>query len=389
MRLRHLAATLATLLVVGGANAAPAWSAAGDAVEPSAAADAAPADLLQRLDSGQPTTITLLGDSTGDAEDEWFSSLSVWLAGRYPAHRTTYQLWDDRGQAYGTETVLGGAVGGPALKIYNGSVAGKTAAYALDDDHFRELTSHVSHLYVINYGHNERDATTYPDYAVLTGRLHAKHPAAGIVPVLQNPESTANAVAHAERIQTVRTLAGENRWPVIDAYNAFRADPRPLSDLLIDGVHPRPAGHALWLAAAQRVFLDQSAQGDWTDCPTGTPATGGYICLWDNTNYDDGRLQRTYETLRRTTTDGIDGCWNLTGSAFSSGLWAYDSASSWALRKNPDSSTRYRVQIFEWINCNTEGNYRTYVVDQDFAAADLRTIGWNNTAASIRVTIAP
>jgi lysophospholipase L1-like esterase len=337
---------------------------------------------------------TLLGDSTGNEPSEWFSTLSVWLADRYPAHRTTYRLWSDPQQAYGTATVLGaGAASGPTLTIDNASVPGTKADYATDSTRFPKLTAHPSDLYVINYSHNEGAATTYPSYATLTSALHAKHPAAGIVPVLQNPESgpdktTAQIAAHAQRIQIIRTLAGENRWPVIDAYSAFRSDTRTQATLVPDGVHPSPAGHALWATVARTMFLDQSAQGEWTDCPTGSPATGGYLCLWDNTNYDNGHLQRTYETLRTTRTAGIDGCWNLTGSSYSSGMWAYDSASSWALRKNPASTTRYQVQIFDWINCNTEGNHRTYVVDQDYAAADLRTIDWNTTAASIRVTIA-
>ena len=389
--LRRLAAALTLLLVVCTTNAAPAWSATNSDVT------ATPSELLDRLDSGQPAVITLLGDSTGNEPTEWFHALSVWLAGRYPEHRTTYRMWHDDRQAYDTAdeaTVLGaGATSGPALTIYNASVPSKRAEYALDTTRFPKLTAHVSDLYVINYSHNEGAATTYPDYATLTGRLLAKHPAAGLVPVLQNPEgapgkTTAQIAAHAERLQIIRTLAGENRWPVIDAYNAFRADPRSPATLVPDGVHPSPDGHAIWASVAQRMFLDLNAQGNWLDCPTGSPATGGYLCLWDNTNYDNGRWQRTYETLRATRTNGIAGCYNLTGGSYSSGMWTYDSASSWALRKNPGSATRYQVQFFEWVNCNTDGNYRTYVVDQDYAAGDLRTIGWNNTAASVRVTIA-
>ncbi|MCO8276156.1 GDSL-type esterase/lipase family protein [Actinoplanes sp. TRM 88003] len=389
MRLRRLVATFALLLVAGTANAAPAWS----ATAPAALADAAPTDLLARLDSGQSAVVTLLGDSTGDEDDEWFHALAVWLARLNPGHHTTYQAWSDRDKAYGDAADLGGSAGsGPSLAIYNGSVAGKSADYALGQ--LAKLTEQPSDLYVINYSHNKGAVATYPEYATLAGELRAEHPAAGIVPVLQNPEdgpgkTEEQIAAHAQRIQIIRTLAGDNRWPVIDAWNAFRADPRPLDELLLDGIHPTPAGQSIWLAVAQRVFLDQSAQGNWTDCPTGTPATGGYLCLWDNTNYDNGHLRRSYETLRNTRTAGILGCWNLTGSSYSSGFSAYDSASSWALRKNPDSATRYQVQIFDWINCNTEGNSRTYVVDQDYAAADLRTIGWNNTAASVRVTLAP
>jgi lysophospholipase L1-like esterase len=402
MRLRHLAATFTLLLVVCTATAAPAWSAtaAGSVgtTVPAVSAFVEPAALLQRLDSGQSAVITLLGDSTGNEATEWFHTLSVWLAGRNPAHRTTYRMWSDVLQAYDTATVLGaGVAGGPTLTIYNGSVPGTKVAYATDATRFAKLTAHVSDLYVINYSHNEGAATTYPSYVTLTSALHAEHPAAGIVPVLQNPEHTSGTsgktaqqvAAHEERIQIIRTLAGENRWPVIDAYSAFRADGRPLTVLVPDGVHPTAAGHAIWAAVAQRVFLDQSALGAWTDCPTGSPATGGYLCLWDNTNYDSGRWQQSYETLRTARAGGVTGCWNLTGSSYSSGLWAYDSASSWSLRKNPDSATRYQVQIFEWINCNTEGDHRSYVVGQDYAAADLRTIGWNNTAASVRVTIAP
>lgn len=393
MRLRHLVATLTVLLVACTTTAAPAWSATTNSVPSATLVE--PATLLQRLESGQSAVVTLLGDSTGNEETEWFYALSTWLAGSHPTHRTTYRMWSDPRQAYDAGIELeAGTANGPTLTIYNGSVPGTKAGYATDPTRFAKLTAQTSDLYVINYSHNEGAATTYPSYVDLTDALRARHPAAGIVPVLQNPEgapgkTAEQAAAHAQRIQIIRTLAGENRWPVIDAYSAFRADGRPLSTLVPDGVHPAPAGHAIWASIAQRVFLDPSAQGTWTDCPTGSPATGGYLCLWDNTNYDSGEWRQSYETLRAARAGGVTGCWNLTGSSYSSGLWAYDSASSWALRKNPGSATRYQVQIFEWINCNPEGDVRTYVVGQDYAAADLRTIGWNNTAASVRVTIAP
>ena len=229
-----------------------------------ALAAGAPAELLQRLDQGwQDATITLLGDSTGNERTEWFYQLSTWLAARYPNYRTTYRLWDARKQAYGAPTVLGAGNGWPTLSIYNGSVPGAKAGYALQGARFGKLTAQPSDLVLLSYSHNEGSAGTYPSYLTLANRLAAKRPAPAVVPVLQNPESMptrtlSQQVGHAERMSVIRGLARSRGWTTIDAYTPFLLEGRRGTRLILDGTHPNAAGQAVWLAAAKQVFLATS-----------------------------------------------------------------------------------------------------------------------------------
>lgn len=155
-------------------------------------------------------------------------------------------------------------IGAPAragdltLSFYNGSVAGENVAYANDATRFPKLTPFPADVAMISYGHNE-SGITYTGYATLTAALIAKWSTVGIVPVLQNPQSTAGRTAaqisaHAMRLDLVATTAALSRWPVIDAYRAFIDSGGDLTVLIPDGLHPTAAGQALWLAEAKKLF---------------------------------------------------------------------------------------------------------------------------------------
>ncbi|MGK5677569.1 SGNH/GDSL hydrolase family protein [Actinoplanes sp. URMC 104] len=206
----------------------------------------------------QSVTITLLGDSTGNESTEWFYRLSVWLAATWPTYRTEYRLFNATTQAYGPIHVLRPGNGGPVLRIFNGSVPSKTAAYALDATRFGKLTGHGGDLFLLSYGHNET-GSTYPSFATLANRLASTYQA-GIMPVLQNPEGApsktpAQVNAYKARQAVVRRLATGKRWPLIDAATPIAADKRGLKALVPDGVHPNAAGQAMWLAAAKKPFI--------------------------------------------------------------------------------------------------------------------------------------
>lgn len=63
--------------------------------------------LAAKLDTGVgDAVLAVLGDSTGNAPDEWAYLLVQALATAHPDMRVLYQLWDDTAQAYGAETEL-------------------------------------------------------------------------------------------------------------------------------------------------------------------------------------------------------------------------------------------------------------------------------------------
>lgn len=260
-----LALTAVIVVPVAYARTA-AEAAAGPSVTAAPVRDApvvvgAPARLMNQLSTGSGNaTITLLGDSTGNDKSEWFYQLSTWIAARYPGYRTTYRQWDHKKQAYGAPVVLGPGTGWLSLSLYNGSVGGAKAGYAVEGDRFGKLTAQGGNLFLLNYSHNESRDTTYPAYERLTAKLAALSPRPDIVPVLQNPEgppskTSLQRYAHHVRLRAIKRLAEANGWTTIDAHRQFAADQRPLSALVPDGVHPNAAGQALWLSAAKNAFL--------------------------------------------------------------------------------------------------------------------------------------
>lgn len=157
-------------------------------------------------------------------------------------------------------TVIGSPAraGDLVFSVYNGSVAGETVSYANDSTRFPKLTPMTADLAFISYGHNET-GITYPGFSTLASALVAKWPQVGVVPVLQNPETLtaktqAQINAHAMRMDLVAALAGVSRWPVMDVYRAFLDSGTALTTLVPDGLHPSPAGTAMWLALAKKLF---------------------------------------------------------------------------------------------------------------------------------------
>ncbi|MBU2663964.1 SGNH/GDSL hydrolase family protein [Actinoplanes bogorensis] len=243
------------------AAVAPAAVAPAVVVPVQAAAVTAPGRLLDRLaTTPKKTTITLLGDSTGNEQKEWFYQLSTWISARNPSYRATYRLWNSTKQAYGPSVLLRAGTGGPELVFYNGSVPSTRADYATDTKRFAKMTAQGGDLYLVSYSHNENAATTYPAYATLVNRLAAKPTRPVVLPVLQNPEgapgkTSLQRYAHVKRLGIIEKLAKDKGWSTVDAYRAFTADKRALKTLVPDGVHPNAAGQAVWLSAAQKAFL--------------------------------------------------------------------------------------------------------------------------------------
>lgn len=228
---------------------------------PAPLAAGAPGQLMNQLSNGWGNaTITLLGDSTGNDRSEWFYQLSVWIAERYPHYRTTYRQWNHQKQAYGAPVVLSEGNGWLTLSLYNGSVGGAKAGYALQGNRFDKLTAQGGNLFLLSYSHNEGRDTSYPTYNRLAAKLAALWPSPDVVPVLQNPEGTPSKTsleryAHNVRLHSIAELAEENGWTTIDAHQQFASDKRPLRSLVPDGIHPNAAGQALWLNAAKSAFL--------------------------------------------------------------------------------------------------------------------------------------
>ncbi len=166
--------------------------------------------------------------------------------------------WYDSGST--TPSTRGGS---PVLTLYNGSISGGaiTANFSPQVTKMVPPGRHV--LAVISTGHNEGMAWGPPwmkrfnDFATLV----AARASCPLVAVAQNPRispATAQSIyAHKQRIGDLTGWAqqGVGRG-LMNAYQAFVDDGRPLSDLVdaSDGIHPTSAGSLLWASVVESAF---------------------------------------------------------------------------------------------------------------------------------------
>lgn len=151
----------------------------------------------------------------------------------------------------------GAVVGAPVLYVLNGAVAGQAIAYANDGTRFPILTPVTSDLAFINFSHNEIGTIDYrAPYKQLADAILAKWPDTGIVATIQNQRKApaANIAEHAIRSGRIASLAGSQRWAVIDIAGIFAASGNPNTLVQADGIHPEQAGYDLAATKAESIF---------------------------------------------------------------------------------------------------------------------------------------
>ena len=187
--------------------------------------------------SGEPVTISVLGDSTGDAEDEW---VSLWADHLAVAHTVRYFLWNDTTQSYPTEPRVKG--NGPMLTIWNGSRAGSTPKYAAD--RYGVIQPQKPGIIIYNYGHNNKDAGAVDELKALSAKVAARYGTTPSVITLQNPAQGTRTAQTENSVNVLRAYAAGSGLPVIDVYTAMTD--LPPRDILKDEVHPNPQGSQVW-----------------------------------------------------------------------------------------------------------------------------------------------
>lgn len=187
--------------------------------------------------SGETVTISVLGDSTGDEDDEW---VSLWADHLSEAHTVRYFLWNDATQSYPTEPRVKG--GGPMLTIWNGSRAGSTPKYAAD--RYGMIQPQKPSVIVYNYGHNNKDASAVEELKALSAKVAARYGTTPSVITLQNPAQGTRAAQTENSVNQLRAYAAETGTSVIDAFGAMSS--LPVTEVLKDEVHPNPQGSRVW-----------------------------------------------------------------------------------------------------------------------------------------------
>lgn len=220
---------------------------------PSATASpgADPAQTLQTvraLVSGKDAlTISVLGDSTGNSTGEW---LDLWAKDLTAYGTVTIHMWDEKAHAWlPTPTVYQG--GERAITIWNGSQPGSTYVYALE--RLAVMQPEKPSFMIHNYGHNKATQRTDAGAMDLMAAVDAKWGKTPAVVILQNPSRNSRQLTSAYSVEVLRGWAPRAGYPVVDVYSAFR-DAGALDTLLVDDVHPNPAGSRIWADTIKAVL---------------------------------------------------------------------------------------------------------------------------------------
>jgi lysophospholipase L1-like esterase len=202
------------------------------------------ADAWNRIeDRDREFVVTVLGDSTGNAEGEWvdlaFRTLSETLDRpliQYP--------WFVESARYGDPIRSNSDADGAPIVVWNGSASGKTASYSLAN--YESMVPQQPDAVLINHGlNNVRDPDAIGDQfsAVLTRTEQSWPGAVGYAVLLENPRFDDWADAHDAVLSRADSWLGERPFVLaIDVHSAYLARADVATLLMPDLLHPTTAG---------------------------------------------------------------------------------------------------------------------------------------------------
>lgn len=223
------------------------------------AADA-PGKLMSVLRRNRENAVlAILGDSTGNATDEWVYMLVQWLASEFPTHTVNYYLWNDATQAYGTVTVLQTGTGSRTLTVYNGSHPGAGYEYPYQNSNstrFAAMIPVTPTAVISSFGYNNGQSTYRIEMFDHSRWVLGKFPETEFIVCAQPPKATADADSANSILRSgdVRNLATQEGWGLIDAAQVFLDHGNFDTLILGDNIHPNLQGQTMWFNEAKRYF---------------------------------------------------------------------------------------------------------------------------------------
>lgn len=210
-------------------------------------------DAVKELENqDQPWVMTVIGDSTGNAPDEWVYLTTTELASTYDRPAIIHN-WDAATNSYTTETTIGSGDAEPII-VWNGSASGMDGGYSIDN--FEALTPMPSDLVILNHGHNATSANAAVKHI---SKLHnlvtwGQDDQPAVAVTLQNPRLDGAVEKHQEVVEALRDWAEAQPVAIIDVYSEFESAPALAPLVLDDGLHPSTSGSRIWADAVLDVL---------------------------------------------------------------------------------------------------------------------------------------
>lgn len=186
------------------------------------ASQAVPNAACQKLRTGQPIRVAILGDSnaagTGTTpEHDWTFLFKTWLSAAYGSQVTL-----DNYAIGGTDSYTG---------YYLAETAMKTA-----------LTNAAPYdLLILCYGHNDDTETFALNYESLLYSVKKQNPSSQLITVLESSQQS-----YTDKMQTILDLSARYGADVADTILGFALSPLPSERLSDDGIHPNTEGHLIY-----------------------------------------------------------------------------------------------------------------------------------------------
>jgi len=214
----------------------------------------------QLQDKTEPVVVLAIGDSTtAHAEGNWLTSVSRWMGERYD-RPTTIHPWSEglNPPGYLEPVSLTGGPGAP-LTVWAASASGQDVNYTLSKlDRMTPMPPGAVDWVILNHGHNSGPDQLLPQLTDLLSEVEMRWPQAAVTVVKQNPQTMRGRVAkHRENLDDLEWYATREGYQVLDVFSLFQGDG------LLDevGIHPTPAGYALWTRAAQDMIKRAEREG--------------------------------------------------------------------------------------------------------------------------------
>ena len=224
-------------------------SAAAESSSPSAAsAEQVTARFVDdaKANPATPKTIVLLGDQTGASPQGWAPQMGAVFADTLDRPTAT-AYWNNGMSAYDPGMLVGNGQANGPTGFWNGSAAGQTAAYAVQNLAGLIKPDVTPDLILLNYGHTEDPTKPLAEQVQpLITALKQQYPNASIAVIKQNPTMNADP-AFAQQLAGYASAMDVEGVQVIDVYSAFPTDPAQLSAVMESDIMPNAAGQKIWL----------------------------------------------------------------------------------------------------------------------------------------------
>jgi hypothetical protein len=227
--------------------------------------------LLSKLRRGvSDAAILVIGDSTGNAPDEWVSLCTQKLAAMFPAYTVKINYWNEStGTEYNAPTVIQTGTGAYTLNVWNCSASGQVPGYVQGSRWSTAVVPTSPDLIFINHGHNMGDSSSAVYYEQvgrntffsLTEELTLLFPTAGIVLIAQNPSLISGRETwQAHKANVIEQVASLRSYGFIDVHQAF-VDTNNVAAYIGDQTHPNALGSKLWADVVTKAItnIDVSA----------------------------------------------------------------------------------------------------------------------------------